>query len=100
MWLCRNTHENFPKVITQVINGSVDSSSDHFPGFSTTGDRGCYRDGQYLLSNTTFLELKTNQMMQDETYVIVLVVRKGERKGHTNQTLELGPENLPKLTIR
>ena len=63
-------------------------------------DQGCYRNGQYLLSKTASLELTTNQMVQNETYVIVLVVTKGKRTSSATQKLEIGPENLPTLTIR
>ena len=100
LWLCRNASENFPKFITDVINGKIDILSQHFPGFSTSDGEGCYRDGQYALSNITILELRTSEMMQNETYVITLVVRKGNRTSFTTQILELGPENLPRLAIR
>jgi len=100
LWLCRNASESFPKIVTDVINGVVDTWSEDFARFRINADQGCYRDGQYLLSNATFFELRTSQMMQNETYVIMLVVRKGERTRSTTQTLELGPDNLPSLAIR
>lgn len=100
LWLCRNASENFPKFITDVITGKIDILSEHFSGFSTSDSEGCYRDGQYALSKTTILELRTSEMMQNETYVITLVVGKGNRTSFTTQILELGPENLPRLAIR
>ena len=101
MWLCKNVSESFPEAIKEMINNrTVDILSDNVPEFSSSSGQGCYRDGRYLLSKTKFLELTTNQMIQNKTYVIVLVIRKGERTSSATQILELGPGNLPKLTIR
>lgn len=78
----------------------VNISSEELIALPTSPDQGCYRDGQYLLSKTASLELTTNQMVQNETYVIVLVITKGERTSSATQKLEIGPENLPTLNIR
>lgn len=99
-WLCRNTSESFPELAAGIINGTVDFRSDLFPELSNISGQGCYRDGQYLLSNMTDLELTTSQMIPDETYEIVLVVRKDNRTSTATQLLELDTENIPKLTIR
>ena len=99
-WLCRNTFESFPELVTSIINGTVDFLSDFSSGFSTSSGQGCYRDGQYLLSNATKFELRTSRMVPDETYEIVLVVRKDNRTSSTTQLLELGTEDILNLTIR
>ena len=99
-WFCRNTTESFPKIITEAINGVVNVSWEELTALRPSPDQGCYRNGQYLLSKTASLELTTNQMVQNETYVIVLVVTKGKRTSSATQKLEIGPENLPTLTIR
>lgn len=100
-WLCRNTSESFPELAAGIINGAVDFRSDRlFPGFSNISGQGCYRDGQYLLSNRTDLVLTTSRMIPDETYEIVLVVRKDNRTSAITQLLELDTETIPKLTIR
>lgn len=87
-------------MITEAINGVVNVLSEELTALLPSPDQGCYRDGQYLLSKTASLELTTNQMVQNETYVIALVVTKGKRTSSATQKLEIGPENLPTLTIR
>ena len=99
-WLCRNTFESFPEVAARIINGSVDVRSDISSAFSDSSGQGCYRDGQYLLSNATMFELKTSRMVPGETYEIVLVVRKDNRTSFTTQLLELNIEDVLNLTIR
>lgn len=99
-WLCRNTSESFPELVADIIKGTVDIWADNVPGFATSSGQGCYRDGQHLLSNTTDLELTTNRMIPDETYEIMLVVRKDNRTGSTTQLIELGSDDIPILTIR
>ena len=99
-WLCRNTSESFPELAAGIINGTVDILSDLFPGFSKSSGQGCYRDGQYVLSNMINLQLITSRLVPDETYEIVLVVRKDNRTSSTTQLLELDTENIPNLAIR
>lgn len=99
-WLCRNTFESFPELAAAIINGTVDVLSDLSSGFFTSSGQGCYRDGQYLLSNATKFKLTTSRMVPEETYEIVLVVRKDNRTSSTTQLLELDSEDIPNLTIR
>lgn len=99
-WLCRNTSESFPELAVGIINGTVDVLSDFSSGFSTSSGQGCYRDGQYLLSNATKFELTTSRMVSVGTYEIVLVVQKDNRTSFTNQILELDTEDILNLTIR
>lgn len=84
----------------RIINGSLDIRSDISSGFSDSSGKGCYRDGQYLLSNATTFELKTSRMVPDETYEIALVVRKDNRTSFTTQLLELNTDDVLNLTIR
>ena len=99
-WLCRNTFESFPELAVGIINGTVDVLSDFSSGFSTSSVEGCYRDGQYLLSNETKFELTTSRMASAGTYEIVLVVRKDNRTSFTNQILELDTGDILNLTTQ
>lgn len=99
-WLCRNTFESFPELAEGIINGTVNVLSEFSPGISTISGQGCYRDGQYLLSSATKFELTTSRMVPDETYEIVLVVRKDNRTSSITQLLELDTEDILNLTIR
>lgn len=99
-WLCRNTFESFPEPAEGFINGTVDVLSEFSSGFSTSSAKGCYRDGQFLLSSATKFELITSRMAPDETYEIVLMVRKDNRTSFTTQLLELDTEDILNLTIR
>ena len=99
-WLCRNTLDSFPELAAGIINGTVDVLTYFSSGFSDSSGQGCYRDGQYLLSNATKFELTTSRMVPDETYEIVLVVRKDSRTSFTTQLLELDTEDILNLTVR
>lgn len=100
LWLCRNISERFPDLVADIVNGTAEFWSNVSSRFSDSSGHGCYRDGQYIISNTTDLELTTTRMTTDETYQIVLLVKKDSRTSSTTQLLELSLEDIPKLTIR
>lgn len=101
IWFCRNTTERFPKVIAQVINGTVGNFSEDLLRSFTADGKGCYRNGQYLLlKGGTLLEMRTSRMKENESYAVVLVVRKGNRTSYATQLIELGSKSLPSLAIR
>lgn len=52
--------------------------------------KGCYGDGEFVLAGRdSWLTLDTSQMMEDETYVVFVVIRKGGRIAHQYQVVEV-----------
>lgn len=101
LWLCRNISETFPDLLEEIINGTAEySNSNLSPKFSASSERGCYRNGEYIISNRTHLNLATSRMTAEEKYHIELVVRKDSRSSSTTQLLELSVEDIPILIIR
>ena len=51
---------------------------------------GCYGDGKYVFAgNNASLSLDTTGMMEDETYVVFVIIRKGARTAHQYQVVEV-----------
>lgn len=103
-WLCRNISERFPDLLEDFINGFNGTAeypiSNRSSRSSVSSEQGCYRNGEYVISNRSHLNLTTVLMATNETYKIVLVVRKDSRTSSTSQLLELSVEDIPELTIR
>lgn len=52
--------------------------------------KGCYGDGEFVLAGRdSWLTLDTSQMMEDETYVVFVVIRKGGRIAYQYQVVEV-----------
>ena len=56
----------------------------------TLHSNGCYGDGQFFFPDENGqLTLKTSHMIEDETYVVFVIIRKGERIAHEYQVVEV-----------
>lgn len=56
----------------------------------TVHSKGCYGDGEFVFAGSDgWLTLNTSQMMEDETYVVFVIIRKGERTAHQYQVVEV-----------
>ena len=55
-----------------------------------TAAPGCYGDGQFVFPvNNALLSLNTSKMIEDETYVVFVIIRKGARTAHQYQVVEV-----------
>ena len=56
----------------------------------TVHSTGCFGDDEFVFagSNAT-LSLNTTAMMEDETYVVFVIIRKGARTAHQYQVVEV-----------
>lgn len=64
------------------------TSQPALPG--TANSRGCYGNGKFVFaSNNALLSLNTTGMMEDETYVVFVIIRKGARTAHQYQVVEV-----------
>ena len=51
---------------------------------------GCYGDGEFVFAgNNASLILNTTGMMEDEMYVVFVIIRKGARTAHEYQVVEV-----------
>lgn len=56
----------------------------------TLHSKGCYGDGQFFFSDENGqLTLKTTNMTEDESYVVFVIIRKGERIAQQYQVVEV-----------
>ena len=56
----------------------------------TLHSKGCYGDGQFFFSDENGqLTLKTTNMTENETYVVFVIIRKGERIAQQYQVVEV-----------
>lgn len=67
---------------------------------SSAHSRGCYGDGQFIFSgNRGTLSLDTANMIENEIYVVFLIVQKGERTAQQYQVIEVVPGDPPVTKI-
>ena len=57
----------------------------------TAAPAGCYGDGKFVFhgKNNALLSLNTSKMIEDETYVVFVIIRKGIRTAHQYQVVEV-----------
>ena len=56
----------------------------------TVHSKGCYGDGQYVFpGNSGQLTLDTTKMIEGETYVVFVIITKGERVAQNYQVVEV-----------
>lgn len=56
----------------------------------TVHSTGCYGDGQFVFpANNALLSLNTTKMIEGETYVVFVIIRKGSRTAHQYQVVEV-----------
>jgi len=64
------------------------TSQPALPG--TAHSTGCYGDGEFVfVGNNASLSLNTTRMMEDATYVVFVIIRKGARTAHEYQVVEV-----------
>lgn len=62
----------------------------------TLHSKGCYGDGQFFFSDENGqLTLKTTNMTEDESYVVFVIIRKGERIAQQYQVVEVTQGDPP-----
>lgn len=67
---------------------------------SSAHSRGCYGDGQFIFNgNSGTLSLDTAKMIEEETYVVFLIVQKGGRTAQQYQVIEVVPGDPPVTKI-
>lgn len=67
---------------------------------SSAHSRGCYGDGQFIFSgNSGTLSLDTAKMIENEIYVVFLIVQKGGRTAQQYQVIEVVPGDPPVTKI-
>ena len=63
-------------------------------------NKGCYGDGNFTLPGTqAMVTLNTTRMRENETYVIMLVAKKGDRLAFAYQVLEVVLGDPPVIAI-
>ena len=86
-WLCRKQDEEFPY---NISIGTENESSG-----------GCYGDGNYSLpSEDPTVNVTTEKMKENQSYLIVVIVRKDTRTANSSQTLEVVQGSPPSMEIR
>lgn len=90
-WLCRSVHTQFPKSVypNMTLRTPYDTTTQPAaPG--TLHSRGCYDDGKFFFpGDKGLLNLNTTRMIEDETYVVFVIITKGARLAHQYQVIEV-----------
>lgn len=90
-WLCRSVHTQFPKDVFPRMNLRTPYDTTSQPATpGTVHSTGCYSDGEFVFAgNNASLSLDTTGMMEDETYVVFVIISKGVRTAHQYQVVEV-----------
>ena len=90
-WLCRSIHTQFPEDVFPQVNLRTPYDTTRQPAPpGTAHSTGCYGDGKFVFaSSNATLSLNTAGMMEDETYVVFVIIRKGARRALQYQVVEV-----------
>ena len=103
LWLCRSTKIDFPENLLPGIelpSTPYDTSDVTSMDKNSSHHRGCYGDGNFTLPGShATVSVNSTRMRENETYVIMLVLSKGDRRAFAYQVLEVVQGDPPVIAI-
>lgn len=104
-WFCKQDGDNYelPTNFTNLPPMPTPPPPKNITGNNTTyvSLGGCfdYGPGQLNFTNLTKITLNTSSMISGKTYVIRVLMEKGDRRTHTDQTITVKPGRPPTMGI-